>query len=108
MNGETGIAMADALTDAAGELGAETGRVSAAEIQTWLITYLSGLLEIPASEVDSTLPFTQFGLDSAAAVAMTGDLGKALDFELDPSLAFEHRTIAAVSEYIASEMRARA
>jgi acyl carrier protein len=81
--------------------------VSAADIRAWLVAYLSSLLEIPEGEVDVTLPFEQFGLDSAAAVAMTGDLAKRLDVELDPNLALQHRTIEAVSAHISERMRAR-
>jgi len=81
--------------------------VTAVDIRQWLAAYLSSLLEIPECDVDTSMPFEQFGLDSAAAVAMTGDLAKRLGVELDPDLAIRHRTIDAVSVHLAERMRDR-
>jgi acyl carrier protein len=85
-------------------LGLETGRrangASAAEIESWLVSYLANLLAIPESEVSRTLTFEQFGLDSAAAVAMTGDLARWLGTDLDPNVASKHKTVSALAGHI--------
>jgi acyl carrier protein len=47
---------------------------TATEIQAWIVSYLAQLLEINPDEVDTAIPFDQYGLDSSAAVGMTGDL----------------------------------
>jgi acyl carrier protein len=82
--------------------GAATSpRVTAAEIEAWLTTYLANLLNLPETRIEKTIPFEQFGLDSAAAVAMTGDLARWLGAELDPNVTFEDRTIQALAARIA-------
>lgn len=74
--------------------------VSAAEIESWLVSYLANLLAIPENEVSRTVTFEQFGLDSAAAVAMTGDLARWLGTDLDPNAASKHKTISALAGHI--------
>ncbi len=75
---------------------------SAAEIQTWLVDYLAEALEIDAKEIDPEVPFQDYGLDSSAAVTLTGDLGEWLDRELDPTLLVDYITIKQLSEYLGS------
>jgi acyl carrier protein len=47
---------------------------SGAEIELWLRGYLATLLGIDLAKVDTTTTFDRYGLDSAAAIAMVGDL----------------------------------
>lgn len=74
---------------------------SAIEIQTWIASYLADLLEIEADEVDVTIPFDQYGLDSAAAVGMSGDLEDWLGHKLDPTLLYDYPTVQALAEHLA-------
>ena len=76
------------------------GPVSTKEIEAWLTAYLANLLNVPESKIERTIPFEQFGLDSAAAVAMTGDLARWLGADLDPNVTFEDRTIQALAARI--------
>lgn len=78
------------------------GGTSAPEIESWLVSYLANLLDIPETEVSRTLTFEQFGLDSAAAVALTGDLARWLGKDLSPNAASKHKTISALASHIAS------
>jgi acyl carrier protein len=73
---------------------------STAEIESWLVSYLASLLALPEDEISRTLTFEQFGLDSAAAVAMTGDLARWLGSDLDPNLASKHKTIASLAGHL--------
>lgn len=73
---------------------------STAEIQSWLVAYLANLLEINPSEIDVTVPFNRYGLDSSAAVGLTGDLEEWLGRELDPTLAYDYPTIEALARYL--------
>src|SRR5437870_2304889 len=59
---------------------------SATEIQEWLLSYLSELLEIDAEEIDINDSFASYGLDSSAAVGMVGDLADWLNRNLDAEL----------------------
>ena len=74
------------------------------EIQTWLINYLSEFLEIDSSEMDISVTFDRYGLDSAAAVGMISDLETWMGYEIDPTLPFEYPNIKALSEHLAEEI----
>lgn len=78
-------------------------KFSKEEIQAWLVSYLAELLKIQPSEVDVTIPFDRYGLDSSAAVGMTGDLEEWLGSELDPTLIYDYPTIEALAAYLSEE-----
>lgn len=77
---------------------------TAAEIQTWIAAYLAELLEIEPEEVNVMIPFEQYGLDSAAAVGMSGDLEDWLGTKLDPTLLYDYPTVAALARHLAAEL----
>ncbi|MDJ0508248.1 MAG: acyl carrier protein [Crocosphaera sp.] len=70
------------------------------DIEAWLISYLSKLLEIEPNELDPQVSFNEYGLDSSAAVILTGDLQEWLKNDLDPTLLFDYPTIAALAEHL--------
>ncbi len=73
------------------------------KIQAWLVSYLAELLEIEPSEVDETIPFDRYGLDSSSTMSMTADLEEWLGFELDPMLFYDYPTIERLSQHLAQE-----
>ncbi len=73
----------------------------AAAIRRWLISYLVREFGVDPKEVDTAAPFDDLGLDSAAAVTLTGDLEDWLGRPLSPELAYEHPTIEALAAYLA-------
>jgi acyl carrier protein len=73
------------------------------EIQNWLVSYLSELLEIEPDEVEVTVPFERYGLDSSAAIGLSGDLEDWLGFPLDPTLLYDYPTIEALVQHLAQE-----
>jgi len=74
---------------------------TAAEIQTWLVSYLAELLEKDPKGIEATIPFDRYGLDSSAAVAMTCDLEDWLGREIDPTVPYDHPTVEALARYLA-------
>jgi len=76
---------------------------SAAEIQAWIISYLSDLLEIPPDEIDTREPLASYGIDSTGAVGMVGDLGAWLDRKLDPEVLYSYPTIEALTRRLVGE-----
>jgi acyl carrier protein len=74
-----------------------------AEIQAWLVSYLAESLEIDPDEVDVTIPFDRYGLDSSAAVGLIGELEDWLGCELDPTLLYDYPTIEVVALYLACQ-----
>ncbi len=80
--------------------------VSKAEIQAWIVSYLADLLEIDPEDVNVSIPFDRYGLDSATAVGLTGDLEDWLDRKLDPTLLYDYPTVETFSQHLAEEIKA--
>ena len=78
---------------------------SAVEIQAWMVSYLSELLAIEPDDVNVTIPFDRYGLDSSVAIGLTGDLETWLDRKLDPTLLYDYPTIEALSQHLAEELK---
>jgi len=76
---------------------------SAESISQWLTNYLSNALELDPSDIDPETHLTEYGIDSTSAVGLSGDLSRWLGVELKDSVAFEHPTIAALSQHACSQ-----
>lgn len=77
---------------------------TAAEIQAWIVSYLAELLEIDPDEVNVKIPFDRYGLDSSAAVGLTGDLEDWLGTEVDPTVLYDYPTVDALVKHLSSEL----
>lgn len=69
-------------------------------VQDWMVQYIAEILDIAPSEVDVARPFDQYGLDSAATVAFTSDLGRWLGVTLDTRIMVENEHISAVAGHL--------
>ena len=78
---------------------------TATEIQTWIVLYLADLLEVDSDEIEVTIPFDRYGLDSSAAIGLTGDLEDWLRCELDPTLLYDYPTVEALVKHLVSELK---
>ena len=78
---------------------------TAAEIQDWIVAYLADLLELEPEEVDVTVPFDEYGLDSSVAVGLTGDLEDWLQTEIEPTLLYSYPTIEALVGHLSSRLK---
>jgi acyl carrier protein len=74
-------------------------------IKYWIISYLAELLEVDPEEIDPTIPFDRYGLDSSSAVGLTGDLEDWLQHELDPTLLYDYPTIEHLAQYLGSALQ---
>lgn len=80
---------------------------TAAEIQDWIVAYLAELLEVEPEQVDVTIPFDRYGLDSSAAVGLTGDLEDWLQTEVDPTLMYDYPTVQALVQHLSLQMKTK-
>lgn len=71
-------------------------------VARWLTGYLSTLLEIDISQVDTSMSFDDYGIDSRDALGMVGDLGDWLDVELEPTIIHDYQTIDELSEHLST------
>jgi acyl carrier protein len=70
-----------------------TAPVTSEAIAAWLHNYIADLRGMKPARISRTEPFFKYGLDSASAVALTGDLMEWLKVDVDPSLLYEYPTI---------------
>ena len=73
----------------------------AEEIQAWLVSRLSELLEIEASEIDVGEPFASYGLGSTELVSLSGELAEWLGRPLPAELAYECPTVDSLARRLA-------
>jgi len=99
--------MKDVISASLAAPAATTGGVvhaplrSEAEIKQWMAERLASQLKIPAAAVDTSRSFDTHGIDSCAAVAITGELEKVVERRLPPTLLVEHPTIDGVARELA-------
>ena len=74
-------------------------------LRAWLVTELARRVKCAESEVDTAKPFDAYGLDSRAAVQVSGALEKVVERRLSPGILFDHETIDDLAEYLTRELR---
>ena len=74
------------------------------QIQTWLIAWLRSRDTADSVQVSPDSGFDEYGLDSLAAVELSGELEDWLGLELTPVLAWNYPTPAKLARYLAEEM----
>ena len=67
-------------------------------LRQWLTDKVAELLQLKSSDIDPAKPLGEYGLDSMAAVTLTGELEDMLAVEISPSLPYEHPTINALAK----------
>lgn len=72
-------------------------------IEGWLVEQLTALLAVGSHEVSVSEPFAHYGLDSVAAVSLSGDLEDLLDRELSPTLIWDYPTIESLAKHLTEE-----
>ncbi|OGB22697.1 MAG: polyketide synthase [Burkholderiales bacterium RIFCSPLOWO2_02_FULL_57_36] len=75
---------------------------TSADISVWMSDYLARQLSIARNAVDVRRSFDQYGIDSASALQMVGDLEDYLGHELSPSLPYQYPTIESLSDALAN------
>lgn len=82
------------------KITAQKDEVTSAKITEWLVAYMSDLLEIEPDEIDVETSFARYGLDSSAAVMLTGDLESWLGQEIEPTIMYDYPTIADLAAHL--------
>lgn len=81
------------------------GPLTQESLRAWLVTELADRVKCAESEVDTAKPFDAYGLDSRAAVQVSGALEKVVERRLSPAILFDHGTIDDLAAYLAQELR---
>jgi acyl carrier protein len=74
---------------------------TAEQIQSWMIDRIAAAVGVSPAEIDVDAPFVDHGLDSVAALQLTGELETMVGRALDATLIFEYPTIATLARHLA-------
>jgi acyl carrier protein len=69
-------------------------------VRQWLIQHLAEALNVEQDDIDPEAPFAAYGLDSVAAVSLSGDLEDWLGRPLPATLAWDYPSIDALASYL--------
>ena len=74
---------------------------SEAELRAWLVKAVAAALDVVGTTLDTGRPFQEYGVTSAQAVSLSGELEEWLGRDLSPALLYEHPTIDSLSAALA-------
>lgn len=69
---------------------------------SWLTKRVAGMLDVDPADLDADLPLADLGLSSLQAVELAGDLEDRLGRAVDPTVVYDHPTIAALADFAVS------
>jgi acyl carrier protein len=67
-------------------------------LQEWLTSRVAAYVQRTPEEIKANVPLSDYGLDSVYALTLSGDIEDHLGLSLDPTVMWDHPTIAALSE----------
>ena len=76
---------------------------TALDIEAWLIENLAETLGVDKQEIDVNKQFVSYGMDSAQAIGLVGDLEDYIERPLSPTLIWDYPNISALAEFIGGE-----
>ncbi|MFE9600508.1 acyl carrier protein [Streptomyces hokutonensis] len=79
---------------------------SSEAIRGWLLDRVAYYLECPSAEVDAGVQLAELGLDSVYALNLCGDVEDHFGLAVEPTMAWDHPTIEAMTAYLAAELAA--
>jgi acyl carrier protein len=79
----------------------------ATHLEPWLAGRVATYLGRSAEEIDRDSPLADLGMDSVYALSLCGDIEDQLDLQVEPTLAWDHPSIAAIAGYLSSQLAAR-
>ncbi len=74
---------------------------TSAEISSWLSSRIAYYAELSADSIDIEADISTFRLDSLLMVNITSELSDWMGVDINPTILWEMRTIAATSEWVA-------
>ncbi len=100
LNASAHSASEDLEKDSSNRTGDRPGDHSYEDIQLWIVANLAMYLNISPEEISTSEPFSNYGLDSSAALNLAAELSEWLGQELDPTIFWEHPSIESLAQYL--------
>lgn len=86
----------------------ERPQIEEDQVRSWLVNYISGVLDIPKMDFPIEGRFDSYGLDSVEAVIMAGVLEEDFRVPVDPMELFEHPSVKEFASAFVERNRAKA
>ncbi|WP_256864090.1 type I polyketide synthase [Streptomyces avermitilis] len=81
----------------------ETSHATSEGVRAWLSAAVADAAGLQAPVIDLDRPIAEFGLSSRQLVTLAAELSQRIDRPLNPSLVFDHPTIAGIAEAVFDE-----
>jgi acyl carrier protein len=78
--------------------------ISPQTICIWLVERVAYYLDRTPAEIDKGTELAQMGLDSVYALTLCGDVEDRFGLVVEPTMAWDHPTIDAITAYLAAEL----
>lgn len=78
-----------------------TSAPSEEQIQSWLISNISTVVEVDPQTIDIHKPLEYYGMDSMQAMHLSGDLEDWLGRQLSPTVVWDYPTIELLARHLA-------
>jgi acyl carrier protein len=75
--------------------------MTAHQIESWLVRAIARSLHVDPREIDPRRPFAELGVDSVAAVELSGDLEAFLGKPVAPTVVWDYPSIALLAAHLA-------
>jgi acyl carrier protein len=69
-------------------------------LQGWLAERVATYVQKAPEDIKPNVPLAEYGLDSVYALTLSGDIEDHLGLVLDPTLMWDHPTIAALTQIL--------
>ncbi len=73
------------------------------EIEEWLVEKIMAVTKQELDDIDVTMQFTTYGINSVDATTLSGDLEDWLGYELPASIVYQYPTIEALALHLSGE-----
>jgi amino acid adenylation domain-containing protein/thioester reductase-like protein len=90
-----------------GAAGGPDAPIDRHELERRLVAWLATRLGVAPAELSITEPLARYGLDSRAAVDLSGELERWLGRRVSATIAYAHPSISTLAEYLAGSETAR-
>jgi polyketide synthase PksL len=74
-------------------------------VRKLVISLIDEILQLPAGVLDTSSPFTEFGIDSIGGVVLINEVNRRLGLELKPTVLFDYASVEKLAAYISEQCR---
>ncbi|MGC5010221.1 acyl carrier protein [Streptosporangium sp. DT93] len=69
-------------------------------VRGWLTARVASYVARPPEEIDPLVPIARYGMDSVYSLGLCGDIEAEYGLEVEPTLTWEHPTVAAIAGHL--------